>query len=61
MDGGRRRDPLVTPRIDGNSFTFTILINGDPYSFELRIDGRKFSGKYGGKEASGIIEGAKIS
>jgi hypothetical protein len=51
--------PLVEPKLDGATFTFKLMINSDSYAVEMKIDGKKFDGKYSGPQASGKFEGTK--
>src|SRR5580704_9887084 len=42
---------LVDAKLDGNSFTFKVIVNEATYTVETTIDGNKFDGKYKGPEA----------
>ncbi|HTT65863.1 MAG TPA: hypothetical protein VMG35_28630 [Bryobacteraceae bacterium] len=50
---------LVDAKVDGNQFTFKVIVNEETYSTEITIDGNKFEGKYKGPEAGGTIKGSK--
>jgi|SRR6185295_13720119 len=50
---------LVDAKLDGNSFTFKVIVNEATYSVETTIDGNKFDGKYKGPEAAGTLKGTK--
>jgi hypothetical protein len=52
---------LVDPKLDGNTFTFKVVVNEVSYSVETTVDAGKIEGKYKGAEASGIIKGTKQS
>ena len=46
-------------KLDGNSFTFKVIVNEATYAVETTIDGKKFEGKYKGPEAAGTLKGTK--
>jgi len=50
---------LVDPKLDGQTFTFKIIINDQPYQVETTIDGKRLEGKFEGPEASGTVKGAR--
>lgn len=50
---------LVDAKLDGNTFTFKVIVNEATYTAELTVDGSKIEGKYKGPEASGSIKGTK--
>lgn len=50
---------LVDAKVEGNSFTFKVVVNDATYTVETTIDGNKLEGKYSGAEASGTIKGTK--
>ena len=52
---------LVDPKLEGNSFTFKVVVNDATYTVETTIDGDKLEGKYSGAEASGTLKGTKQS
>jgi hypothetical protein len=52
---------LVDAKLDGNSFTFKVVVNEATYTVETTIDGKKFDGKYKGPEAAGTLKGTKRS
>lgn len=52
---------LVDAKLDGNSFTFKVIVNEATYTVETTIDGNKFDGKYKGPEAAGTLKGTKHS
>ncbi|MFN7994756.1 MAG: hypothetical protein U0Q18_14205 [Bryobacteraceae bacterium] len=52
---------LVDARLDGNSFTFKVVVNDNTYTVETTIDGNKIEGKYKGAEANGTLKGTKQS
>lgn len=52
---------LVDPKVDGNTFTFKVIVNESTYTVETTIDGNKFDGKYKGPEAAGTLKGTKKS
>jgi len=51
--------PIVEPKVDGNSFTFKVVVNESTYSVEGTIDGNKFEGKYKGPDSGGTLKGTK--
>jgi hypothetical protein len=53
------RLPLIDLKAEGEHLSFKIMINDDPYQVDLNIKNNKVSGKYSGKEASGVLEGEK--
>jgi len=50
---------LVDAKLDGNSFTFKVVVNEETYTVETTLDGKKFDGKYKGPEAAGTLKGTK--
>jgi hypothetical protein len=50
---------LVDPKLDGNTFSFKVIVNEAAYTSEVTIDGKKLEGKYKGPEAAGAIKGVK--
>ena len=50
---------LVDAKLDGNAFTFKVIVNEATYTVETTIDGKKFDGKYKGPEAAGTLKGTK--
>jgi len=52
---------LVDAKLDGNTFTFKVVVNEATYNGELTVDGKKIEGKYKGPEASGTIKGTKTT
>ncbi len=52
---------LVDPKLDGNTFSFKVIVNDVTYTTELTLDGKTMSGKYHGAEASGTIKATKQS
>jgi hypothetical protein len=52
---------LVDAKLDGNAFTFKVIVNEATYTVETTIDGKKFDGKYKGPEAAGTLKGTKHS
>ena len=51
--------PLVNPKLDGKQFQFTLMINGQPYTVENKIDGKKIEGKFKGPDAAGSLVATK--
>jgi len=52
---------LVDPKMEGNSFTFKVVVNEVSYEVQATIDGGKLDGKFKGPEASGTLKGTKQS
>jgi hypothetical protein len=50
---------MVDPKLDGNNFSFKVVVNESSYLVETTIDGKKLEGKYKGAEASGTLKGTK--
>ncbi len=61
LAGGQGEFELTDPKLEGNTFTFKIIVNGDAYSIETKIDGKKLDGTFKGPEASGTLKGTKQS
>ena len=51
--------PLVDPKVENGRFTFKLMINGDAYALDLKLDGNKMTGTYQGPDASGDFEATK--
>ncbi len=52
---------LVDPRLDGRTFTFKVMVNGQTYLAETRINGKRLEGKYKGPDVSGTLKADKQS
>ncbi len=52
---------IVDPKLEGNSFTFKVIVNEATYTVETTLSGNKFDGKYSGPEAAGTLKGTKHS
>jgi hypothetical protein len=52
---------MVDPKLDGNNFSFKVIVNESTYVVEVTLDGGKLDGKYKGAEASGTLKGSKSS
>jgi hypothetical protein len=52
---------LVDPKLEGNAFTFKVVVNDATYTVQTTLDGQKLEGKYTGAEASGTLKGTKQS
>ncbi len=50
---------IVDAKVEGNAFTFKVVVNDVSYTVETTIDGNKLEGKYSGAEASGTLKGTK--
>jgi len=59
LSGDPGEFPLVDAKLEGNSFSFKVIVNEANYVVEGTVDGNKFEGKYKGPEASGTVKGAK--
>ncbi len=55
LTDGEADIPLSEMKLDGGTFTFRFHINGKPYAFEGRVEGKRLHGKYSGEEASGKL------
>ena len=52
---------MVDPKVDGNNFSFKVIVNESTYVIETTIDGNKIEGKYKGAESTGTLKGTKQS
>jgi hypothetical protein len=59
LSGDAGELPIVDAKLDGNSFTFKVVVNEATYTTEGTIDGNKFEGKYKGAEGGGTLKGTK--
>jgi hypothetical protein len=59
LSGDMGEFALVDAKLDGNAFTFKVIVNEATYTTELTISGNKFDGKYKGPEAAGTLKGTK--
>ncbi len=55
LTDGEADIPLSEMKLGGGTFTFRFYVNGKPYAFEGRVEGRRLEGKYSGEEASGKL------
>ena len=69
-DGGKLKgtlsgDPgefeMVDAKLEGDTFTFKVVVNDATYTVESKLTGNKVEGKYKGPEGSGTIKGTKAS
>ncbi len=65
LAGGPERPgemPLIDPKLEGDTFTFKILVN-DACTVQatLKVDGKKLDGKFGCAEVNGTLKGVKQS
>jgi hypothetical protein len=56
LTDGQIELPLVEVKAGGGRFTFGFEINGKPYRFEGKVEGRKLEGRYSGEEAAGRLQ-----
>ncbi len=58
---GEDRVDLVNPKLDGNSFSFGVVINPEEtIAITLKVDGNKLEGKFSGKASgTGTVTGQK--
>jgi hypothetical protein len=61
LSGDAGELPIVEAKLEGNTFTFKIVVNEATYTTEGTIDGKKFDGKYKGSEGAGTVKGTKRS
>ena len=61
LSGDPGEFPIVDAKVDGNSFTFKVVVNEATYTVETTLDGNKFDGKYKGPEGGGTLKGTKRS
>jgi hypothetical protein len=47
--------------LEGQAFTFKIVINNQTYRVETTVNGKTLEGKYRGPEASGTVKASKQS
>jgi hypothetical protein len=59
LSGDAGEVPLIDAKLDGNTFSFKIVVNEATYITEGTIDGKKFEGKYKGPESAGTVKGTK--
>jgi hypothetical protein len=52
---------LVDAKLEGDTFTFKVVVNDETYTVESKLTGNKVEGKYKGPEGSGTIKGTKAS
>jgi hypothetical protein len=50
---------IVDAKLDGNTFTFKVVVNEATYTTEGTISGNKFESKYKWPEAAGTLKGTK--
>ncbi len=51
--------PLVEPKLDGDVFTFKVVMDSESYSVSLKVSGEKMDGTWNGGGESGSIKGLK--
>lgn len=59
LSGDMGEFTLVDAKLDGNAFTFKVVVNESTYTTEGTVDGNKFEGKYKGPESAGTLKGTK--
>jgi hypothetical protein len=50
---------LVDPKVEGDAFTFKIVVNEDTYAVETKVYGNKLVGTYKGPDMSGSVKGTR--
>lgn len=55
LDDGQLEIPLSDLKLADRTFTFRFYINGKPYVFEGKVDGKRLEGKFSGEEANGKL------
>jgi hypothetical protein len=50
---------LADVKLDGDAFTFKVLVGPDTYSVETRIHGKRLEGKFRGPESTGTLKATK--
>ncbi|MGC9951467.1 MAG: hypothetical protein ABSF64_34360 [Bryobacteraceae bacterium] len=61
LSGDAGELPLVDAKLDGNAFSFKVVVNDTTYTTEGTVSGNKFDGKYKGPEGAGTVKGTKRS
>ena len=61
LSGDPGEFPISEAKLDGNSFSFKVIVNESTYSVETTLDGNKFDGKYKGPDGGGTLKGTKHS
>jgi len=61
LSGDMGEFELVDAKLDGDAFTFKVVVQDATYLIESKIDGKKLDGKYKGPEAGGTLKGTKAS
>jgi len=59
LSGDPGEFPIVDAKLDGNTFSFKVVVNDSTYTTEGTVTGTKFEGKYTGPEATGTIKASK--
>jgi hypothetical protein len=55
LTDGEVEIPLVEVKREGGNLTFKFFVNGKPYTFEGKTEGKDLVGKYAGEEARGTL------
>ncbi len=59
LSGDAGELPIVDAKLDGNAFSFKVVVNEATYTTEGTVTGNKFDGKYKGPEGAGTVKGTK--
>jgi hypothetical protein len=59
LSGDAGEFPIADAKLDGNMFSFKVVVNEVSYAVEGTLDGNKLDGKYKGPEANGTIKASR--
>ncbi|MEK7409165.1 MAG: hypothetical protein AAB225_29230 [Acidobacteriota bacterium] len=61
MTGGPGQFPLVDAKLDGDLFTFKVVVEEQTYAIEVKVAGTAIEGTWKGPGSKGFIKGTKQS
>ncbi len=59
LTGSPGQFPLADLRMDGNTFTCKVTVEGQTYTVEAKISGTKLDGTWKGSTSQGFLKGSK--
>ncbi len=59
LAGGVGEFGLVDPKVEGDSFTFKVVVNESTYAVQTKVSGNKLAGTFKGPDMSGSLKGTR--
>lgn len=53
--------PLIDPKLEGDTLTFRVAVEGETYTIEAKVSGTQLEGSWKGRDGHGFLKGTKQS